>query len=221
MIKHLYGTPNPLYIKWSLQHRPPTVRLVLRLFQKSCTPHQPPLCPDLHSAQGNCNPLDAANTFFSISFFKWRGMHFQTIRVGSASALKNVILNALKQKTSPPGFRVFMSRLVSADDNCFSCCGETEAAFAITCMLKTLNHSTVMSYTLPANITKEAKPFYQHPDMLKSLIRGGFYKLLNWLTISSRPRKLLPETWFYVQELAAEKRVWGYHFATGWTCTLP
>lgn len=33
MIKHLYRTSNPLYIKWSLRHRPLTVQLVLRLFQ--------------------------------------------------------------------------------------------------------------------------------------------------------------------------------------------
>ena len=32
---------------------------------KSCTPHQPRLCPDLHSAHGNCNPLDAAHIFSS------------------------------------------------------------------------------------------------------------------------------------------------------------
>lgn len=133
--------------------------------------------------------------------------------------IKKWHITRIKTENFPSWILSFMSRLISAEDNCFSCCGGREAAFAITCMFKTLNHSTVMSYTLPASITKEAKPFffffYQHPDMLKSLIWRGFYKLLNWLTISARPRKLLPESWFYVQELAARKRVWGYHFATG------
>lgn len=174
MIKHLYGTPNPLYIKWSLQHRPLTVQLFLRLFQNP-EPLINLLCPDLHSTHGNSNPLDAL-LFYRLLWMTCC-MHVVSSNLawaGAAAAFKCHITH-IKQETSPPGFLAFMSRLISAKDNCFSCCGGREAAFAITYTFRNLNHLRVMTYTLPANITKEAKPFHQHPDMLKSLIPRGFY----------------------------------------------
>lgn len=137
----------------------------------------------------------------------------------SCFSIKNGILHAIKKETFPRGFWVFMSRLIPAEDNCFSCCAGTEAVFAITCMLRTLDHSTVMSYTLPANITMEAKPFYHRPDMSK--IQRGFYNLLNWLTISLWHPEAPPREVVLYAGAGCWKRRWSYHFAAGRTCNLP
>lgn len=70
---------------------------------KPCTPHQPPLCPGLHSTHGNCNPLDTAHIFSSspcngvVCIFKQYG-------AGAATTSKKRHITRIKQETSPPGF---------------------------------------------------------------------------------------------------------------------
>lgn len=71
--------------------------------------------------------------------------------------------------------RAFMSRLFSAKDNCFNCCGWKEA---VVVYFQNLESFSCYELYLSANITKEPYPFYQAPDMLKTLIHRGFYKLL-------------------------------------------
>lgn len=61
---------------------------------------------------------------------------------------------------------------------------------------------------LSASIAMKPNPS-THPDMLKSLIQMGFYKLLNWLTISSQHRKLIPDGCFYLPELDTKKKGYG------------
>ena len=126
---------------------------------------------------------------------------FQIIWPGASTALKMAYYS---QETFAPRFWAFTSRFISAVDNCFSSCGWGVCIHHYVHGQKRVLFKCYKPHFANQQCQRN-KTFYQHPDTLKSLIRKGFYKLLNWLTMSTWPQKLLPEWWFYLQGLTTEK----------------
>lgn len=139
MIQHLYRA-NPVYIKWSLRHRPQTIQFISRLFQNSA-PLICLLCVQAFTVR--LGTVTLRTLLWVFHHHLWTISHIYIFKQCGLLQLYKCH-TCMKEKFPPWIQRAFMFRLLFLNQNTF-----------IRVFLKTFNQETVMSVSLSAKLTQE------------------------------------------------------------------